>query len=153
MMMSTQSKKGHKTEKNNQKKETVSEKGAGMLVAVRIRGNLRQTEKEAFALRLLKLLRVHSCSVMDDTPSMRGLLAQTSHVVAWGELDHPFEETLKKKYRSQRPGKMHAGSIRWLTLHPPRGGYERKGRKLPYTQGGAAGYRGREINDLIKRMI
>lgn len=36
-------------------------------------------------------------------------------------------------------------------LHPPRKGY--KGIKIPYRMGGALGYRGKDINDLIRRMI
>lgn len=38
-------------------------------------------------------------------------------------------------------------------LTPPTKGFERKGIKIPYTQGGALGDRKEEINDLIKRMI
>lgn len=38
-------------------------------------------------------------------------------------------------------------------LTPPTKGFERKGIKIPYTQGGALGDRKEGINDLIKRMI
>jgi large subunit ribosomal protein L30 len=38
-------------------------------------------------------------------------------------------------------------------LSPPRGGFERKGIKTPFTMGGALGNRKEKINDLIKRMI
>jgi len=38
-------------------------------------------------------------------------------------------------------------------LNPPTGGHERKGIKKPYALGGALGYRGKEINELIGRMI
>ena len=37
-------------------------------------------------------------------------------------------------------------------LHPPRKGFGRKGKKHHFTVGGALGYRGDEINDLIRRM-
>ncbi len=37
-------------------------------------------------------------------------------------------------------------------LHPPRGGFK-KSTKRPYNDGGELGYRGKAINDLIKRMI
>ena len=37
-------------------------------------------------------------------------------------------------------------------LHPPLKGHRRKGVKYPHTLGGALGYRGGEINDLIKQM-
>jgi len=38
-------------------------------------------------------------------------------------------------------------------LHPPSHGFERKGIKKPYTLGGALGYRGENINQLLMRMI
>ena len=40
-----------------------------------------------------------------------------------------------------------------INLHPPRGGFERKGIKIPFKVGGALGYRGEKISDLIKRML
>ncbi|MCK5561102.1 MAG: 50S ribosomal protein L30, partial [Thermoplasmata archaeon] len=38
-----------------------------------------------------------------------------------------------------------------IRLHPPRKGYE--GIKRAYTVGGALGYRGKKINELLARMI
>lgn len=38
-------------------------------------------------------------------------------------------------------------------LNPPKKGYERKGIKKPYTKGGALGYRGEKINELIEKML
>ncbi len=38
-------------------------------------------------------------------------------------------------------------------LNPPKKGYERGGIKHPYSTGGALGYRGEKINELIERMI
>jgi large subunit ribosomal protein L30 len=40
----------------------------------------------------------------------------------------------------------------FFRLHPPRKGYGRKGIKYPYTVGGALGYRGETINQLITKM-
>jgi large subunit ribosomal protein L30 len=37
-------------------------------------------------------------------------------------------------------------------LHPPRKGYRSRGVKQPYTLGGALGYRGQHINQLITKM-
>ena len=37
-------------------------------------------------------------------------------------------------------------------LHPPLKGHRRRGVKYPHTLGGALGYRGAEINDLIEQM-
>jgi len=38
-------------------------------------------------------------------------------------------------------------------LNPPKGGHKRGGIKKPYTRGGALGYRGEKINELINSMI
>lgn len=38
-------------------------------------------------------------------------------------------------------------------LKPPVGGHEKKGIKKPYVLGGALGYRGKDINQLLGRMI
>ncbi|MFH1721959.1 MAG: 50S ribosomal protein L30 [Candidatus Altiarchaeota archaeon] len=38
-------------------------------------------------------------------------------------------------------------------LKPPNKGFERSGIKRPYSLGGALGYRGEKINDLLARMI
>ena len=40
----------------------------------------------------------------------------------------------------------------FFRLHPPRKGYERKGIKYHYSVGGALGYRGETINQLISKM-
>ena len=45
------------------------------------------------------------------------------------------------------------GLKRVYRLSPPVGGHERKGIKTPKTLGGVLGYRGKEINGLIARMI
>ena len=42
---------------------------------------------------------------------------------------------------------------KYFRLNPPRKGFGRKGIKHPYQSGGALGYRGEAINDLIKRMV
>ena len=42
---------------------------------------------------------------------------------------------------------------RFFRLNPPRKGWEGKGIKKSYSVGGALGYRGKAINDLIKRML
>ena len=40
-----------------------------------------------------------------------------------------------------------------IRLHPPNGGYEKKGLKASYKMGGALGYRGVDIEKLLERMI
>ena len=45
------------------------------------------------------------------------------------------------------------GLKQFFKLNPPRSGFERKGIKVPFSLGGALGYRKNNINDLIKRMV
>jgi len=40
-----------------------------------------------------------------------------------------------------------------IRLHPPNGGYEKKGIKASYKMGGSLGYRGSDIEKLLERMI
>ena len=44
------------------------------------------------------------------------------------------------------------GVKKTVHLHPPRGGFERKGIKVPYTTGGALGNRRDKMSDLIIKM-
>lgn len=61
----------------------------------------------------------------------------------------------KKVVEALKSGKSpaSAGIRNRFRLAPPKKGYERKGVKKPFTLGGALGYRGKEINVLIRRMI
>jgi len=45
------------------------------------------------------------------------------------------------------------GIKQFFRLHPPIGGFERQGIKKTFAEGGALGYRGKEINKLLQRMI
>jgi len=109
------------------------------LLVVRIRGTLRLLFSVKETMVCLGLSRLHSCKLLPDTPAVRGMLAKAEPYIAWGEADAATEELLTKK-NVQR-------------LQPPRGGYERKGVKMPFSKGGAYGYRGKEINALVKRML
>ena len=53
----------------------------------------------------------------------------------------------------KKPLKEIPGLKQFFRLHPPVGGFERKGIKKPYSIGGALGYRKEKINDLIKKML
>ena len=41
----------------------------------------------------------------------------------------------------------------FFRLLPPKKGFERKGIKVPFSLGGALGYRKEDINNLIERML
>ena len=71
------------------------------------------------------------------------MLAVVNDYVTWGEVD---DETLALLQEKRGNG----GVFR---LHPPRKGLGRKGIKAPFKRKGALGYRGTDINNLIRRMI
>lgn len=123
----------------------MSDKKIGKLVVVRVRGLLGVRNYICDTLRMLKLFRKNFCVVLDDTPSVRGMLFKVKDYVTWGVID---DETLKLLvYKRSRKDQ------KFFRLNPPKKGFGRKGIKLSFTVGGALGDRKDEINDLVKRMI
>ncbi len=119
------------------------------LAAVRIRGRINVTRKIRDTLNFLNLKRRYTCTVVEDTPSYRGMLQKVKDMITYGEIDDKTYEKLKK----QRGIKTEDGLKPFFRLNPPRKGFARKGTKVPYAKGGASGYRGKEINKLLERMI
>ena len=115
------------------------------IAIVRVRGSIRLNCQIKDALDMLGLYKQNYCTIFDDSPTMRGNLRKIKDQVSWGEIDEETEKLLQEK---RKPGKK--GSFR---LNPPKGGFEPKGTKKSFKEGGALGYRGKAINDLIKRMI
>lgn len=122
--------------------EKPKQKPAGKIAIVQIRGNINLRQEVNDTLHMLGLQNQHNCVIRDATPSIMGMVKKVQHVITWGEVDAETEQALRKKVKE--------GAI---PLHPPRGGFERKGIKMPFAKGGALGYRGKEINALLKRMI
>jgi len=91
-------------------------------------------------LRMLRLRTKNSCAMVKDDPSSKGMITKIKDFVTWGELTPEMSKTLEEK----------GGS---MGLHPPRGGFRRKGIKVPFKVGGALGYRGDKINELLERMM
>ena len=113
------------------------------IIVVRSSAGARQEEKDT--LTMLRLRKKHACVVVDKTPSMMGMLNKVKDFTTYGEID---EETMKLlSEKRQKKEKL------FFALHPPIGGYERKGIKAPYSIGGVLGYRGENINVLLKKMI
>lgn len=125
-------------------------KSDSKLAVIRIRSALQASGEVKATLVMLKLMRKNACAVVADNPSMRGMLAKVKDYCAFGSID---AETLKllqeKRGRKDKDGKVK----NVFMLHPPRGGFERKGVKKPFNLGGALGDRRDKINDLVKKMI
>lgn len=96
------------------------------------------------ALMSLNLRKKHSCVILEDSPTLRGVLRKTQDLVTFGEVNDETIALLNEKRKIV--GKVYL-------LHPPRGGFERKGIKKSFVVGGALGDRKDAINDLIKKML
>ncbi len=148
---------------------------------VRIRGSVGVSGEIEETLRRLRLTRVNHCVVVPDTPVFRGMIHKVKDYVTWGEVDRETLDTLLRKkgyvtasqrvteeYVKEKTGLdwnafldavlegrivLSQVGVKPFRLHPPSGGYERKGIKVPYALGGALGYRGAAINDLLRRMM
>ena len=108
------------------------------LAIILIRGFIGMKKEVKDTFFMLGLRKKLSCAVLEDTPVARGMLKKCKDFSTFGVLSEDVEKMLKNNI---------------VHLHPPRGGFERKGIKTPFVSGGALGDRKEKINDLIKRMI
>ncbi|MFH2019804.1 MAG: uL30 family ribosomal protein [archaeon] len=139
------------------------------IAVVRVRGMVAHSSKVDQTFDMINLGNKNWCVVLDNNPSMMGMINKVKDYVTWGEISEevfkelvekradPFNERLedsnsKIKYTNYfvYDGKKYKKAIR---LAPPRKGYGRKGIKYSFVNGGSLGGRGDKINDLIKRMI
>ena len=137
------------------------EKESGKRIAIiRIRGgiNVRGDIKDAMAM--LRLYRKNCCVVVNGSPSIMGTINKIKDYVTWGEIDDDTFKLLVEKrgelYKGRKKRFIELGGKKYklfFRLNPPRGGFERKGIKVPFTKSGALGYRKEKINDLIKKMV
>jgi len=130
-----------KENKNREFKKEKKKYDKYAVILIRSRANLNYNQKHT--LDMLNLYKIHNCVVVEWTPSVRGMINKIKHVVTYGKIDDSLVELLGKKRKIKD---------KTYCLHPPRGGYERKGVKMPYSLGGANGLRD-NIGDLIKKML
>ena len=125
------------------------------IAIIRIRGTDDVNGEIESTMKMLKLLKKHVCSVYPKTDSLMGMLEKCKDYVTYGELD---EETHKLLIEKRAVKKLNKETKKeevqnYFHLQPPRGGFERRGIKTPYSMKGALGYRKDKINLLIKKMI
>jgi len=149
---------------------------------IRIRGTVNVNPDIKKTLELLNLTRVNHCVLIEENKVNKGMLQVVKDYVTWGELDKKVLSKLISS-RGKLIGDKDLGSdyIKSATsyadfdklstaiidkkfnykeipnikpifrLNPPKKGYE--GIKRPYNKKGALGYRGKDINKLIERML
>ena len=145
---------------------------------VRVRGKVGVKGEIEETMKRLMLTRVNHAVVVPETPEYEGMIKKAKDYVTWGEVSEEvlaemilrrgefkgggkvtreelekrtgkkFDEFVKDVVKNKE--KLHR-LLKPFRLHPPRKGYRKI--KLPFKVGGALGYRGEKINDLLRRMI
>ena len=151
------------------------------LLAIRIRGGVNASVKVEDTLRMLRMDRNNTSTLLDDRPEYLGMLQRAKDYITWGE---PTAETvrlvLEKRGRAEGDAPIDSkvlealgyssvdelaseimsgetefhkleGVKPFFRLHPPNKGFKRS-VKRPYGSRGELGYRGESINELAKRM-
>lgn len=139
------------------------------LAAIRIRGLTGVRKEVENTLRMLRLYKANYCCILPNNQIYVGLLKKTKDYITWGEIDDETFKLLIEKRGEEFNGRETDSKEKikyndfmilnnkklkkYFRLNPPRKGFERKGIKHSFKDGGALGYRGQAINDLIKRMV
>ncbi len=139
-----------------------------MYAVIRLRGSIDMEREFLDTFRFLRLHRKMHCVVLNKNESVDGMLQKVKDWITWGEID---EEILRqlidkrgRKLGDKRLTKEEAEKIFQefkkgqkadikpvFRLTPPSKGFK-KSLKQHFPKG-ELGYRGKEINELLKRMI
>ncbi|MEM0160611.1 MAG: 50S ribosomal protein L30 [Thermoplasmata archaeon] len=153
-----------------------------MYIVIRVRGRTKINTDTADALKILRLTRINHAVLLKKNKENEGMLRKVNDYVTWGEIDkETLKELITKKGRligdkavtdeyikentsyqsidelttALIERKIVYGEIPEIKplfrLSPPKGGYGKT--KRSHKEGGALGYQGKEINNLVKNMI
>jgi len=139
-----------------------------MLAAIRLRGRVGVRKEIQDTLKLLGLRKKFSCCVVPEEKTYLGMLKKAKDYITYGEIEkETLKELIEKRFKRTPTNLRKIGNAKspeeilnkvlqekislHFSLHPPKGGL--KSIKLGYKQGGDLGYRGKAINELIKRML
>ena len=152
-----------------QAKNIKNDGSSRQLAAIRIRGLTMVNTRIQDTMKMLRLYKSNFCTVLPYNPVYIGMLKKAKDYITWGEIDDETFKMLVEKRGEQfnvretdSNNKIKYNDFiiidnkkikRYFRLNPPRKGFERKGIKRSFKDGGALGYRGTAINDLIKRMV
>ncbi len=139
------------------------------LIAVRVRGDVHLVSTMRDTLDMLRLYHRNYCVVVPNNPIYLGMLKKVKDHITWGEISDDTYKMLIEKRGEEFKGletdskkKIQYNDFvvvnnkkfkKFFRLNSPKKGYGRKGIKKSFDNGGALGYRGEKINDLIMRMV
>ncbi len=149
-------------------------------MVVRVRGSIHVNREIVETLRYLHLTRPNHATVVPESAQYRGMLHRVQGYITWGEADPETVGLLLRERGVTTDGArisdaafgaaIPAKDLGALTtdvlqhglppvrgvrplfrLRAPKGGW--RSTKRPYGLGGALGYRGKAVNDLVRRMV
>ncbi|MCS7097004.1 MAG: 50S ribosomal protein L30 [Candidatus Methanomethylicia archaeon] len=154
-----------------------------LIAVIRIRGTVNVPKAYEDTLKMLRLHKPNHMRIIKATSTIIGMIKKVESYITWGEIDLDVleqvftkrgeviggkkltNEIVKEKLglsgirefaEKVFNGEIDVNKIKWFKpvfrLTPPSGGFK-KSVKSFYSSNGELGYRGREINKLIVRMI
>ena len=124
--------------KMNMNKDTKNK----MIIAVRIRGEVKVSHKIESTMQMLGLKRRNMVSLLPNNDSTLGMIRRVEDFVTWGEVSDDIVSKLKQKSKDKES--------KIFNLAPAKKSLKNVRKRYPK---GDLGYRGKEINKLIERMI
>jgi large subunit ribosomal protein L30 len=141
-----------------------------MYAVIRIRGLVDLKKDIKDTLVMLRLHRKMHCVLVKENECMKGMLQKTRNWITWGEIDDEIlrqliakrgrkigekkltEQEAEEIFKKIKENEKIPEEIKQVfRLTPPSKGFK-KSIKQHYPKG-ELGYRGKEINELLKRMI
>ncbi len=122
-----------------------------------IRGIIKAKPRVRKTLESLGLDKKNSLAIIPE--DRKKMLKIIEGFVTYGEINkETLTKIIKKKLKIENPEKKAEKILKGeekvvFHLRPPSKGFERGGIKKFYKEGGAIGYRGSDINQLLGRMI
>jgi large subunit ribosomal protein L30 len=153
-----------------------------VFAVIRVRGTINMKPNIKRTLQLLRLNRTNHCILLEENKNSQGMLQVAKDYITWGEVDkNLLSKLILSRGKISGDKELTEDYIKSATSHnsieklvqaiidnkfkykdipdvkplfrlsPPKKGYE--GIKRSFINDGALGYRGKEINKLISRMI
>lgn len=152
-----------------------------MFAVIRLRTKIGLDRRVLDTMEMLGLKSANRCVLLPDTPNIKGMLRKTKDYVTWGEISkETLVKMVEKRLRTRGGQKIDKKDLKEISgfdsyealasaimegkakmhkqekiqvgfrLTPPSKGFRSVTRTYPK---GDLGYRGKEINGLIERMI
>lgn len=151
-----------------------------MYAAIRVRGTVGITSEVRDTLKMLRLDHPNACAIVPENPNFKGMLDVAREWITYGEIEKAtLVEMLKKRLRLNGNKRVDEGKLKeigvdsfdaladnlmngktklknlnqiqpFFRLTPPSNGFKAVREHYPK---GDLGYRGKEVNELLMRMI